>query len=170
MQWRGILLSCCVLFAGAAHARAQVAVIAHPAVPEDSISKSQLLDFYTGDITEWKNGDPVIVLDLQVKSAIKMAFYEFIGKSTSRMKSIWLKKKLSGEGGPPEAFPSEEQVLQKVASTPGAIGFVDLSKVDTHVKTLLIIADQQSVYRPRDSFSDLAWRSAGAVEYSLFPH
>ena len=145
MKRRVILLFCCMVFQGAALAPAQVAVIAHPAVPEDAVSKSQLLDFYTGDITSWSNGDPVVVLDLQVKSVVKTAFYKFIGKSTSRMKSIWLKKKLSGEGGPPEAFPSEEQVLDKVASTPGAIGFVAQSRVRNTVKTLLVIPRKQSV-------------------------
>ena len=41
MQWRGILLFGCVLFAGAVQARAQVAVIAHPAVL-DAIEEDQL--------------------------------------------------------------------------------------------------------------------------------
>ncbi len=55
------------------------------------------------------------------------------------MKSIWLRNMLSGEGDPPEALKSEEEMLQKIAATPGAIGFLSHTKVDNNVKTLIVI-------------------------------
>lgn len=123
----------------AANASAQVAVISHKTVPVDSITKSALLDFYTGDIQSWSNGEPVIVVDLKTRGDTKMVFYDFLGKKSSRMKSIWLKKKLSGEWDPPESVEAEDDVVKKVASTPGAIGFVSKSKIYDNVKVLLII-------------------------------
>ncbi len=117
----------------------QVAVIAHKSVPIDKIKKSELLDFYTGDIKKWINGDKVIVNDLKPKGEVKKIFYKFLGKTPSRMKSIWLKNMLSGEGDPPEALKSEEEMLQKIAATPGAIGFLSHTKVDNNVKTLIVI-------------------------------
>lgn len=128
----------CLLFCGTG-VLAQVAVIAHKSVPEDSIKKNELLDFYTGDIKKWSNGVPVVVLDLKLKCEAKNMFYKFLGKSSSRMKSIWLKKMLSGEGDPPKSLKSEEEMLNKVASTPGAIGFVSQTKVSREVKTLILI-------------------------------
>ena len=117
----------------------QVAVIAHKSVPVDTIKKSELLDFYTADIKKWINGDKVIVNDLKPKGEVKKIFYKFLGKTPSRMKSIWLKNMLSGEGDPPEALKSEEEMLQKIAATPGAIGFLSHTKVDNNVKTLIVI-------------------------------
>ncbi len=117
----------------------QVAVIAHKSVPVDTIKKSELLDFYTADIKKWINGDKVIVNDLKPKGEVKKIFYKFLGKTPSRMKSIWLKNMLSGEGDPPEALKSEEEMLQKIAATPGAIGFLSHTKVDNNVKTLILI-------------------------------
>jgi len=137
---RWIIVIFCGLVLRAADLPAQVAVIAHPSVPADTISRSRLLDYYTGDRTTWSNGGAVVVFDLEPKTDVKNVFYKFLGKSTSRMKSIWLKKKLSGEGGPPESFPSEQEVLEKVASTPGAIGFVNSGNVQGTVKTLTIIS------------------------------
>jgi ABC-type phosphate transport system substrate-binding protein len=118
---------------------AQVAVIAYKSAPNSEISSSQLLDFYTGDVRYWSNDDPVVVFDLEPKGEIKKAFYNFLGKSTSRMKSIWMKRMLSGEGDPPEALPSEEELLQKVAETKGAVGFISSNKVSDDVKVLAII-------------------------------
>ena len=117
----------------------QVAVIANKSVPLDSISKNTLLDLYTQDIKKWPDGEPVIVKDLKPKNDVKKIFYKFLGKSPSRMKSIWMKKMLSGESDPPEAVTNEQEMVQKIASTPGAIGFVAQESVSSAVKTLLII-------------------------------
>jgi ABC-type phosphate transport system substrate-binding protein len=119
--------------------QAQVAVIANKSVPVDGIKKAELLDFYTGDIRKWDNQTPVIVFDLKQKSEMKEAFYDYLGKSPSRMKSLWLKRMLSGEGEPPQALESEEEMLKKVAETTGAIGFVSKSKVNGEVKVLVVI-------------------------------
>ena len=127
------------LFGWAEISFSQVAVIAHKSVPVDKIKKTELLDFYTGDIKKWSDGTNVIVKDLKPKGDVKKTFYKFLGKTPSRMKSIWLKSMLSGEGDPPEALISEEKMLQKIAATPGAIGFLSQAKVDNNVKTLIVI-------------------------------
>lgn len=129
--------------AWAAHASGQVVVIAHKSVPIDTIKKSVLLDLYACDLKKWSDGQPVIVFDLKSQSDVKMAFYNYLGKSSSRMKSIWLKKMLSGEGEPPEAMNSEEELLAKVVSTAGAIGFISKNKMRDQVKVLLEINDVQ---------------------------
>lgn len=120
-------------------APAQVAVIVNSSVQAKEINNTELLDFYTRDVRVWDNGDPVTVFDLKPKSEVKDTFYQFLGKSTSRMKSIWMKKMFSGEGDPPEALDSEDALLQKVISTPGSIGFVSMAKVTDSVKVLLVI-------------------------------
>ncbi len=126
-----------------ANSSGQVVVIAHKSVPMDTIKKSVLLDFYACDIKKWSDGRPIIVLDLKPQSDVKTAFYNYLGKSPSRMKSVWLKKLLSGEGDPPEAMNSEEELSGKVAATAGAIGFVSKAKVRGNVKILLEINDDK---------------------------
>ncbi len=134
-----VIVTLLFLFSWPETSFSQVAVIAHKSVPIDKIKKSELLDFYTGDIKKWINGDKVIVNDLKPKGEVKKIFYKFLGKTPSRMKSIWLRNMLSGEGDPPEALKSEEEMLQKIAATPGAIGFLSHTKVDNNVKTLIVI-------------------------------
>lgn len=130
-----ILLFCC-----ATKVSAQVAVIAHKDVPAESIAKDQLLDMYTRDVLSWPSSElEVVVCDLRLKGAVKDVFYKYLGKSSSRMKSIWLKRKLVGEGDPPVFFQTEEALLQHVTITPGAIGFVHPSKVTGSVKVLIEI-------------------------------
>jgi ABC-type phosphate transport system substrate-binding protein len=118
---------------------AEVAVIANPSVPVNQVDKSTLFDVFSGDIKEWDNGEPIVLVDLKPKSDVKTAFYDFLGKSASRMKSIWMKNLLTGEGQPPESLDSQTEILEKVATTPGAIGYVDRNLVNEQVVTLKVI-------------------------------
>ncbi|NUO79874.1 hypothetical protein HUU05_07340 [candidate division KSB1 bacterium] len=127
----------------AASANGQVAVIAHKAAPLDSLTKAQLLDYYSCEVKHWSKNQPVLVVDLKQQSEAKAAFYRFLGITASRMKSIWLKKLLMGEGVEPLVVKSEEEMLKKVASTPGALGFISADKVTDEVKTLLRITSTE---------------------------
>ncbi len=137
---KNIVLLMLALAAGATTASAQVAVIAHKGVPADTISKNDLLNFYIGDVQSWNDDLSVVVFDLKARGPVRDAFYEYLGKTSSRMRSIWLKRKLSGEGDPPESFETEAAVLERVARTPGAIGFVQQATVSGDaVKVLVVI-------------------------------
>lgn len=120
-------------------ALSQIAVIAHKSVPLDTIEKSNLLDCYTGDKSFWKDGTPVIIFDLKEKGNTRGVFYKYLGISSTRIKSIWMKRMLSGDADPPEFLESEDKMLQKVASTKGAIGFVSTAIINDKVKILLQI-------------------------------
>jgi len=138
-----LLIPLLLITAGATDAHSQVAVIAHKAVQADTLTQAQLLDYFTGDIKSWSDKTPVVVLDLKGQGEIKDSFYKLLGLTSSRMKSIWLKKLLLGEGEAPEALKSEEEVVKKVASTPGAIGYVSRSKVNGDVKILRIVEKEK---------------------------
>jgi ABC-type phosphate transport system substrate-binding protein len=134
-----IRLTSFCLFVCTRIAFAQVAVIAHKTVPEDTLSQTQLLDFYSGEIKSWSNKVSVVLFDLKPIGETRELFYKLLGKTSSRMKSLWLKKLLMGEGDPPAALESEEEVLKKVAATRGALGFVSRAKVTGEVKIIVVI-------------------------------
>ncbi len=125
-------------------APAQVVVIAHKSVQLDTITSAKLFELYSRETRLWNNGLPVMVFDLKPKGNVKDIFYKFLGKSINRMKSIWMVNMLSGEGAPPESLKSEEEMLIKVASTPGAVGFISQAKVKDDVKVLVIIKDKKT--------------------------
>jgi ABC-type phosphate transport system substrate-binding protein len=140
-----ILFACIrVVLLAAPASSAEVAVIAHPSVPASEISKSHLLDIFTGDVKEWENGEPVVIVDLKPRSDVKEAFYDYLGKSSSRMKSIWMRNMLTGEGTPPESLESQAEIVERVTNTPGAIGYVNRELVTDGVITLRIIQFGQS--------------------------
>lgn len=138
---RAFLLTIILIVSCVTWSQAQVAIIAHASVPVDSITKSEALDIYTGEIRQWQNGDPIVVLDLTEEGKVRDQFYKYLGRKPSRVKSIWLKNLLMGDGAPPEPADSAAEVLAKVAKTPGAIGFVQSDLANDSVKVLAIISE-----------------------------
>ncbi len=61
-------------------------------------------------------------------------FYEELGRTPLEMRKLWMRVQLSGEGRAPVTLSSETEVAEKVASTPGAIGFVRADLVPINVK------------------------------------
>jgi len=71
--------------------------------------------------------------------AVQSAFLgEFIGKSDTAFRAGWRSLVFSGQGAMPKAFDSEAALVEYVAVTPGAIGYVSKSTAHEKVKTLAI--------------------------------
>lgn len=121
--------------------QAQVAIIAHKSVPADSVTQREMLDIYTGEVRRWKNGEPIVAFDMTEEGEVRNSFYKFLGHKSSRLKSIWVKNLLMGDGEPPEPADSEAKVLAKVAATSGAIGFVRSELANDSVKVLAVIPE-----------------------------
>jgi len=122
---------------------AQIAVVVHPDVASDSISSDQLRDIYTGDMTFWPDGEAIVVCDLNDEEGVHDNFYDFIGISSSRVKSIWMKRMLSGQSDPPLLFLSGRNLSQRIAETPSTIGFIDAKEVTSNLKVLMIIQTRE---------------------------
>ena len=131
-----IILVLALLFA-VSSAFSQVVVIANKSV-SGSIDKATLKNIYTLDVKKIDYHD-VVPIDLKEDNATRQKFYSGIGSSWAEMSKTWMRVKLSGAGNPPKQATSEDDMVAKVASTPGAIGFVSKSKVTGDVKVLMEI-------------------------------
>jgi len=131
--WLATALSTCALRQTAV---AQVVVIAHKSTPVAALENDKVLDIYTLNMKNWSDGGKITVLEVRGDSPTKARFYAALGTSFAEMQKLWLKKQFAGKGLPPTTLPSEEDIAQRVASTPGAIGYVSVDKVPKDVKVL----------------------------------
>ncbi|MCU7490019.1 MAG: hypothetical protein HF312_00015 [Ignavibacteria bacterium] len=115
---------------------AQVAVIVNKSVPVGSINKAKLLDIYSISEKKWDNGQKIVVFDLKTEDSAKEKFYRYIGKSNAELKKTWMRVQLTGAGSAPQALYSDDEIVSRVASTPGAIGFVELKNVNGSVRVV----------------------------------
>lgn len=103
-----------------------IAVVVNPAAAIENLSKDQLTKIYTGEITNWSDVDgesaPIVVIGREAGSGTRGAFEELL--------EIEDNCAYAGE------LDSTGAVMAKIASTPGAIGYVSLDVVDDTVKAL----------------------------------
>ncbi len=116
---------------------AQVAVIANPSVKEYTIDRQVVVKFYTLADTKWSDGSPVALFDLKSDHPVREKMLEYIGKEPLELRRIWLKAVASGAAKAPEVLTTEEEIVEKVAATPGAVGYVSAAKVGKGVKVLM---------------------------------
>ena len=129
-----IIISIFVLFGLYTSLTAQVSVIANKSVGETAVNAAKAANIYSLVVTKWDDGSKIVVFNQTGDAAD--AFYSAIGKTEIALKKEWMKKQLTGAGKAPESLGSDAEVVSKVASTPGAIGFVKSSSVTGDVKII----------------------------------
>lgn len=103
--------------------QAQTVVIVNGSVTAEALSVKELMDVYTLNKTHWDDGSRIAVFDLK-SGKTKEDFLSSVGMSENGLKRIWLRKQFTGRGRPPRAVSSDDEVMELVAHTPGAIGYV----------------------------------------------
>ena len=118
-------------------ALAEVVVIGNPAGP-DSISSNQVRDLYLNRSKALPDGQNAKPFELPEGNAIRGEFHNKVtGRNDAQLKAFWSQQVFTGRGQPPEEAGNPSAMKARVASTPGAIGYIDSSDVDDSVKVIL---------------------------------
>ncbi len=91
----------------------------------------------------WQGGVRIHPVNLQAEHPLRLYFSKVVLDSTPDEQSNYWNGLYFHGTAPPYSVQSEEAVLRYVASTKGAIGYVDACKVDTRVKPMLWIVDEK---------------------------
>lgn len=133
---KNVLFVLIFLAAVSVTSNAQVSVIVNPNVPVSSLNDKALANIYSLTTTKWGNGARIVVIDQKDKNTTKLKFYQFIRKDPVTLQKDWLRKVITGEAKAPEPAGSDDDIIRKVMSTPGAIGYVKSSSVTGGVKVV----------------------------------
>ena len=104
-----------------------------------TIAKKTISNYFLKKAKKWDNGDKVIPIDLNSKSAVRVAFSKEIhNKSVSSVKSYWQQYVFAGKGTPPVEKHSDEEVISYVKNNPGAIGYISTDADVTGVNVVTV--------------------------------
>ena len=118
----------------ATHAHAQL-IIANPSVKSANVSKSDIKEVFTGD-SSTVGGSRVTPILLKSGPAKDRFLSTYIGKSEAAFMASWRTLVFSGQATMPKSFDSEAAVVEFVAKTPGAIGYIGKETPHEGVKVL----------------------------------
>jgi ABC-type phosphate transport system substrate-binding protein len=127
----GVVLSCSL-------AKAQVAVIANSSVKASEVSADELRDVFTGDKSSLRDGSKVTPVTLKGGAVHESFLKQYVGKNDAAFRTSWRSLVFTGQGSMPKTFDTESQMVDYVASTPGAIGYVAAGTPHDKAKTLAV--------------------------------
>lgn len=120
LRWALLLIA----VAGAAPGSA-ADVIAHPGYPEPHIARPLLRGVFGMRIRAWPDGTPVRVFVLEDSHPVHQEFAKSVLQMYPyQLRQNWDRLLYSGTGQPPIVVASEEELLRRVAETPGGIGYL----------------------------------------------
>ncbi|HZC25331.1 MAG TPA: energy transducer TonB [Candidatus Binatia bacterium] len=126
---------------------ADVKVIANGSVKADSISVDDLRSVFLVTRKTLKDGSPVVPV-LNKSSATHEAFVEtYLHRDVDELRTYYQGLVFTGKGSMPREFGSDAEVAIFVASTKGAIGYVDANFKAEGVKLLLVLSSGRNAER-----------------------
>jgi ABC-type phosphate transport system substrate-binding protein len=131
-----ILLAALGIFAG--QARAQAIVIANTSVKSSDVTKSDLRDVFTGESSSFKDGSKVTPVLLKAGPVNDAFLSEYVGKPDSAFRAGWRSLVFSGQGSMPKSVDTDAAMVEYVAHTPGAIGYIGKDTPHEGVKVLAV--------------------------------
>jgi ABC-type phosphate transport system substrate-binding protein len=131
-----------LLLQAVAHAQTAepaMVVIAHPGTSEETIPRASLRAIVGMRLHRWPQDTPVKVFVLADDATEHATFSKTVLQVfPHQLRMAWDRQVFSGQGQYPEQVASAQEMLSRVAATPGAIGYVKASEVNQYVRVLKI--------------------------------
>jgi ABC-type phosphate transport system substrate-binding protein len=116
----------------------EIVIITNENVTVSTLAQEDLKQIFLGKKTSWDNGDKIIFV-VQDRLSVKEPFLKtYVKKSASQYDNYWKKQVFTGKGKAPQSFSSEQELVQFVSQTPGAISYVTPGADTGNTKTLSI--------------------------------
>ena len=120
-----------------------IALVVSPQNPISRLTIEQLSDIFSGKITSWKDvGGPdkeIVALSRDRNSGTHIFFLEHVIKMNNKEKTRDFAKRVL-------MMPSNQAIVEEVASNPEAIGYIGLGYLSDKLKAVAVAKDESSAY------------------------
>lgn len=112
-------------------------LVVNPASGVDRLSRAEVTTLYMGRTRRLPSGIAALPIDQPGDAPDKVQFYRsLVGWELPEVQAFWGRLLFSGQASPPPKAQSAEELLKFIRNNKGAIGYVDRSKIDRHVKVV----------------------------------
>lgn len=114
-------------------------VVVNPDVPKENLSRNALRAIFGMRLQIWPDGTPIRVFVLTDESKIHAAFAKKkLGIFPHQLRRAWDRLVYSGTGQAPHEVSSAQEMRAKIASTPGAIGYLPKEMINDNIRMVEI--------------------------------
>jgi hypothetical protein len=137
VKTRAYMVGLAAIFACGVATAQDVFIVTYKGAGGSQITASQLRDIFIGTRSRFDDGTRAIPVILKGGPAHEVFLHKHIGDSPDEFRTRWRKALFTGQGAMLKEFSSEAALLDYIAVTPGAIGYVSRINQDS-VKVLTI--------------------------------
>ena len=119
------------------HAEA-VILIVNKNVDQSELSQQEVRDIYLGDKTTWDNGRQVVIATLKEGVVHDEFLQVYVKKTAVTFSRYWKRLLMTGKSEIPISFVTEQEVLDYVTKTEGAIGYISPALLTESVRKITI--------------------------------
>ncbi len=120
-------------------ARSQdIVLVANAGVQTSEVGEAELREVFIGARSMLHDHTRVIPVLLKGGPAHEVFLHNHVNETPESFRALWRKAVFTGQGTAPREFGSEAALLQFVAMTPGAVGYVSRVSNGFNVKVLTI--------------------------------
>ncbi|HEY3972797.1 MAG TPA: hypothetical protein VGM18_07320 [Candidatus Sulfotelmatobacter sp.] len=112
-----------------------VVFIANRNVQVTVIHASDLRAIFTGEKSRFADGSHAVPVILKGGPAHEVFVRNYCGEDPNEFRAQWRKVIFTGQGSMPKTFDSESALIEYVAQTPGAVGYVSHVSSEADVKS-----------------------------------
>jgi ABC-type phosphate transport system substrate-binding protein len=116
-----------------------VVLVANKGVQVSEITDADLRGIFMGTRTRFADGSHAVPVTLKGGATHEVFLKNHLGEGPEEFRSQWRKLVFTGEGAMPKAFDSESALIEYVAATPGAVGYVSRISSQDNVKLLAAV-------------------------------
>lgn len=121
-------------------ARAQdVVLVANKGLHISEITDADLRGIFMGTRTRFADGSHAVPVTLRGGPVHEVFLRNHVGENPEEFRAEWRKMVFTGQGAMPKAFDSESALIEYVAATPGAVGYVSRISLQDGVKVLAAV-------------------------------
>jgi ABC-type phosphate transport system substrate-binding protein len=123
-----------ILLLISAQAWADIVVVVHPQSELKNLTKQQVIDIYMGRLQISADGGKIVPYDQPQDSEIRAAFYQNLtGKPVASVNAYWARLLFTGRASPPRQPSDSMSIVDIVAESLYAIGYIDEKDLDGRV-------------------------------------
>jgi len=112
-------------------------LVANKGVQISVISPADLRAIFLGAKTRFVDGSHALPVVLRGGPVQEVFLKNYLGESPQEFRLRWQKAVFTGQGAMPKTCDSEAALIEYVAATPGAIGYVSRISPQDNLKTLV---------------------------------
>lgn len=129
-----LLLALTLTLLCSATALADVVVVSRVREGIERLTHEEVTNIFMGRFRTLPSGKPAQPIDQPAGSATRNIFYQrLINKDQASINAYWSRLYFSGKASPPIQANSQAEVIERLLTLPGAIGYIERNQLDNRL-------------------------------------